>query len=40
MFTVDYSVDNYTHSFVADLSFTFIHWNLIELLEKGKLTTE
>ncbi len=38
MFTVDYSLNNYCERYVADLSFSFLHWNLIEQLISGAIT--
>lgn len=32
IYTVDYTLDGYTSRYVADLSFTFLHWNLMEKL--------
>ena len=40
MFTVDYTINETSGKFVADLSFSFLHWNLIEQLESGKLKVE
>lgn len=33
IFTVDYTLDSYKGRYVADLSFTFLHWNLMEKLK-------
>jgi len=35
--TVDYNVGSTTERFVADLSFTFLHWNLMEQLESEEI---
>jgi hypothetical protein len=35
MFTVDYSLEGSRGKFLADLSFSFLHWNLMEKLESG-----
>ena len=40
LFTVDFGVDDCKDRYVADLSFTFLHWNLIELLSKGKILVD
>jgi len=40
MYTVDYDVNNTKGRFVADLSFTFLHWNLIEKLDQGVIDPE
>lgn len=40
LFTVDYDVDEFKGRYVADLSFTFLHWNLMEKMENGKITTD
>ncbi len=36
--TVDYKYKFSKDKYVADLSFTFLHWNLMEQLEKGEIT--
>jgi hypothetical protein len=33
IYTVDYTLDGYSGRYVADLSFTFLHWNLMEKLQ-------
>ena len=35
--TVDYKIQNTNERFVADLSFTFLHWNLMEQLESEEI---
>ena len=40
LFTVDFNVDNCKDRYVVDLSFTFLHWNLIELLAKGRIQVD
>jgi hypothetical protein len=35
MFTVDYSLEGSRGKFLADLSFSFLHWNLMEKLQSG-----
>lgn len=40
LFTVDYSLDKFRGRYVADLSFTFLHWNLMEKMETGQITTD
>ena len=37
MFTVDYNLEGSRGKFIADLSFSFLHWNLIEKLESGQI---
>lgn len=37
LFTVDYQVDNGRGLFMADMSFTFLHWKIMEQLEKKRL---
>lgn len=37
LFTVDYQVDKCTGMHVADMSFTFLHWKIMEQLENGSL---
>ena len=37
---MDYSLDNYRGKFVADLSFSYLHWNLMEKLESGQITID
>jgi hypothetical protein len=37
LFTVDYTLDNYLGRYVVDLSFSYLHWNLMEKLETGKI---
>lgn len=34
LFDVDYSVDNCKYEYVAELSFTYLDWRLIEQIEK------
>lgn len=38
--TVDFNVDSTRERYVADLSFTFLHWNLIEQLEKELISPD
>ena len=40
VFSVDYQQDKCKGMFTADLSFTFLHWQMIEQLEKGELELE
>lgn len=40
MFTVDYTIEDIRGRFVSDLSFTFLHWNLMEQLESDALKVE
>ena len=40
LFSIDYNVDSSRGKFVADLSFTFLHWKLIDDLEAEKLSLE
>lgn len=40
MFTVDYTVDQYSGRYVADLSFSYLHWSLMEKLEKGQILVD
>ena len=35
MFTVDYQLDECKGKFLADLSFTFLHWKLMEQMQDG-----
>jgi hypothetical protein len=35
--TVDFNVNETSERFISDLSFTFLHWNLIEQLESGAI---
>jgi hypothetical protein len=35
LFTVDYTLEGFEGRYVADLSFSFLHWNLMEKLESG-----
>ena len=37
LFTVDYNIEGTKGRFMSDLSFTFLHWNLIEQLNERKL---
>jgi hypothetical protein len=37
-FKVDYTLDKYNERYVAELSFTYLHWNLMEKLEKGQIS--
>ncbi len=39
LFDVDYSVDNSKYKYVAEMSFTYLHWKLIELM-KSKAESE
>jgi len=32
LFTVDYGLDDHKGRYTADLSFSFLHWNLMEKL--------
>jgi hypothetical protein len=34
---VDYSLEGSRGKFIADLSFSFLHWNLLEKLESGQI---
>lgn len=34
LFDVDYSVNNSKYKYVAEMSFTYLHWKLIELMAK------
>jgi hypothetical protein len=34
LYGVDYSVEDSNYKFVAELSFTFLHWKLMELMVK------
>ncbi len=38
--TVDYKYKFSRDKYVADLSFSFLHWNLMEQLEKGEITPD
>lgn len=38
LFTVDYRIEECNHRYVAEMSFTFLHWTLMEQLRSGKLT--
>ena len=38
IYTVDYTLDGYKGRYVADLSFTFLHWNLMEKLKEKKIS--
>jgi hypothetical protein len=38
LFNIDYRVDQCTGRYVADLSFTFLHWSLMEQLGDGKIS--
>lgn len=40
LFTVDYGVDQYKGRYFADLSFTFLHWNLMEKLRAGTISVD
>ena len=40
LFSVDYRLDESSGRFVADLSFSFLHWNLIEQLRNRKLAVD
>ena len=40
MFTVDYTVDTYAGRYLADLSFSFLHWNLMEKLETNAIKVD
>lgn len=40
LFTVDYGVDAYKGRYFADLSFTFLHWNLMEKLRAGTISVD
>jgi hypothetical protein len=40
LYTVDYGVDQYKGRYFADLSFTFLHWNLLEKLRQGSITVD
>ena len=40
LFTVDYQVDNCRGMHVADMSFTFLHWKMMEQLEDRTLSIE
>ena len=40
LFSVDYRLDESSGRFVADLSFSFLHWNLIEQLKTRKLAVD
>lgn len=37
MFTVDYQIDKSKGMHFADLSFTFLHWKMIEELASGTI---
>lgn len=37
MFSVDFGINNCEDRYVADLSFTFLHWKLIEQLRDGQI---
>ena len=34
LYDVDYTIDYNRYKYVAELSFTFLHWRLIELMTK------
>jgi len=40
MFTVDYTVDQYSGRYVADLSFSYLHWSLMEKLQTGMIRVD
>ena len=40
MFTVDYTVDQYSGRYVADLSFSYLHWSLIEKLQDSNIQVD
>ena len=40
LFSVDYNLDGAKGNFVSDLSFSFLHWNIIEQLNSGALDVE
>ena len=40
MFTVDYTVDQYSGRYVADLSFSYLHWSLMEKLQMGMIRVD
>lgn len=40
MFTVDYNIANCKDRYMADLSFTFLHWRLLEELENGNMNID
>ena len=40
LFTVDYGQDDFKGRYVTDLSFSFLHWNLMEKLESGDITVD
>lgn len=40
LFNVDYCIEDVKGRFVSDLSFTFLHWNLMEQLESEELAVE
>jgi hypothetical protein len=37
LFSVDYKIGKCKDRYIADLSFSFLHWNLIEQLEQGHI---
>ena len=40
LFNVDYNIDNCKDRFTANLSFTFLHWRLMEYLEHGHIDVD
>jgi hypothetical protein len=40
IFTVDYQIDNNNGMHIADMSFTFLHWKIIEQLESKNLSID
>jgi hypothetical protein len=38
LFTVDFRLGECKDRYISDLSFSFLHWNLMEQLESGKLS--
>ena len=37
LFDVDYTVEYCKYKYVAEMSFTFLHWKLIEMLREKKV---
>lgn len=40
VFSLDYRIDNCNGQFETDMSFSFLHWSLIEQLHSGKISVD